>query len=189
MTDTPAAQPPPLEFADETWGRALVVMAHPDDMEYGGAAAVARWTGQGKSVAYCLATSGEAGIDTSPPDTCGPLREREQAEACRIVGVSELQFLGFPDGIVEYGLPLRRAIAAAIRRHRPDVVITSNFRKTWGGTVLNQADHIAVGRARIDACRDAGNRWMFADSDPASHGTGCGRCGRWDRRSRPMPST
>ncbi len=93
MTDSPAARPPPLEFADETWGRALVVMAHPDDMEYGGAAAVARWTGHGKSVAYCLATSGEAGIDTLPPDTCGPLREREQEQACRIVGVSELQFL------------------------------------------------------------------------------------------------
>lgn len=72
----------------------------------------------------------------------------------------------FPDGIVEYRLPLRRAIAAAIRRHRPDVVITSNFRETWASTVLNQADHIVVGRATIDACRDAGNRWVFADSDP-----------------------
>ena len=68
-----------------------------------------------------------------------------------------------PDGIVEYGLPLRRAIAEIIRKHRPDIVITNNFRESWGGTFPNQSDHIAVGRAAIDAVRDAGNRWVFAE--------------------------
>lgn len=147
----------------EDWSRALVVVAHPDDMEFGGAAAVARWTAQGKHVGYVLVTSGEAGIDAIEPERCRPLREAEQRESCRVVGVDELVFLGFTDGVVEYGTPLRAAIAREIRRFRPDIVITGNFRDTWGGNNLNQADHIAVGRATLDAARDAGNRWIFAD--------------------------
>jgi LmbE family N-acetylglucosaminyl deacetylase len=91
------------------------------------------------------------------------LREAEQRAACAAVGVTEVEFLGFPDGMLEYGLPLRHAIAASIRRHRPDVVITTNFRETYGGLMLNQADHIAGGRAALDAARDAGNRWVFRD--------------------------
>lgn len=144
-------------------GTALVVVAHPDDMEYGGAAAIARFTGQGKQVAYTLLTSGEAGIDGLTPEDCAPLREAEQRAACAAVGVTDVEFLGFPDGTLEYGLPLRHAIAAAIRRHRPDIVITTNFRETYGGVMLNQADHIAGGRATLDAARDAGNRWVFQD--------------------------
>jgi LmbE family N-acetylglucosaminyl deacetylase len=161
MTDVPV--PAPLTPVDEDWERALVVVAHPDDMEYGGAAAVARWTGQGKRVSYCLVTSGEAGIDSLAPEECRSLREDEQRESCRIVGVSELDFLGWPDGTVEYGLPLRRDIARVIRREHPQIVITSNFRESWGGAFLNQADHIAVGRAAVDAARDAGNRWVFRE--------------------------
>lgn len=156
-------QPPPFEPLDENWERALVVVAHPDDMEYGGAAAIARFTSQGKRVVYTLLTSGEAGIDSLTPEECGPLREAEQRAACAAVGVTEVEFLNFPDGTIEYGLPLRHAIAAAIRRHRPEVVITTNFRETYGGVMLNQADHIAGGRAALDAARDAGNRWVFRD--------------------------
>jgi LmbE family N-acetylglucosaminyl deacetylase len=153
-----------LQPLDETWERALAVVAHPDDLEFGAAAAVARWTDQGKQVAYCLVTSGEAGIDAMEPETAGPLREDEQRESARLVGVDVVDFLGFPDGVIEEGLPLRRAIAREVRRHRPDVVITNNFRETWdGATTLNQADHIAVGRAALDAVRDAGNRWVFRD--------------------------
>ncbi|MFL6179108.1 MAG: PIG-L deacetylase family protein, partial [Actinomycetes bacterium] len=152
-----------LEPLDEDWDRALVVVAHPDDMEYGGAAATARWVKQGKQVAYTLITSGEAGIDGIAPEECAPLREAEQRAACAAVGVSDVEFLGFPDGMLEYGLPLRHAIAASVRRHRPDVVITTNFRETYGGVMLNQADHIAGGRATLDAARDAGNRWVFRD--------------------------
>jgi LmbE family N-acetylglucosaminyl deacetylase len=155
--------PPALEPLREDWDRALVTVAHPDDMEYGGAAAIARWTAQGKTVVYSLLTSGEAGIDSLAPDVCAPLREEEQRRACAAVGVDTVEFLGFADGTLEYGLPLRRAIAASIRRHRPDIVITTNFRDTYGGVVPNQADHIAGGRAALDAARDAGNRWVFQD--------------------------
>ena len=156
-------RPSPLEPLREDWERALCVVAHPDDMEFGAAAAVARWTGQGKTVVYCMVTSGEAGIDGMSPEECRAVREAEQVESARLVGVSEVEFLGLPDGILEYGVPLRRAIAGVVRRHRPEVVITGNFRDTWGGRNLNQADHIAVGRAVLDAVRDAGNRWVFPE--------------------------
>jgi LmbE family N-acetylglucosaminyl deacetylase len=159
---TPEA-PEPLLLLPEDWQRALCIVAHPDDIEYGAAAAVARWTGQGKDIAYCIVTSGEAGIDGMHPDECRAVREAEEVESARIVGVSEVDFLHQPDGILEYGVPLRRELAAVVRRHRPEIVVTGNFRDTWGGRNLNQADHIAVGRAVLDAVRDAGNRWVFPE--------------------------
>lgn len=148
----------------EDFERALAVVAHPDDLEYGGAAAIARWTGQGRTVAYLLVTRGEAGIDTLPPAECGPLREAEQRAAAAEVGVDVVEFLDHPDGLITYGVPLRRDIAAAIRRHRPDVVITSNHHDTYPGGFLNMADHRAVGQAAIDAVRDAANRWLFPEA-------------------------
>ncbi len=157
--DTPA----PLEPLDETWERALCIVAHPDDMEFGAAAAVARWTGQGKWIGYTMVTSGEAGIDGLHPDECRVVREAEQVESARIVGVDTVDFLHQPDGILEYGVPMRRLLAAEVRRHRPDIVITGNFRDTFGGVNLNQADHIAVGKAVLDAVRDSGNRWVFPE--------------------------
>ncbi len=155
--------PAPLTPVAEDWERALCVVAHPDDLEFGAAAAVARWTGQGKRVVYAMVTSGEAGIDALSPAECRPLREAEQVASARIVGVEEVEFLGLPDGVLEYGVPLRRAITEVVRRHRPEIVLTNNLRDTWGGANLNQADHIAVGRATLDAVRDAGNRWVFAE--------------------------
>jgi LmbE family N-acetylglucosaminyl deacetylase len=153
----------PLRPLDETWATALAVVAHPDDMEFGAAAAVARWTGQGKRVVYTMVTSGEAGIDGMRPDEARRVREAEQVASARAVGVDDVEFLGFADGVIEYGLPLRRAIAGAVRRHRPEVVITGNYRESFPGGMLNQADHVATGRAVVDAVRDAGNRWVFTD--------------------------
>jgi LmbE family N-acetylglucosaminyl deacetylase len=158
-----SAEPGGLTPLDEDWGSALAVVAHPDDLEYGAAAAIARWTGQGKAVAYCLVTRGEAGIDSMLPSEAGPLRAAEEVEAARLVGVEIVEFLGHRDGVIEYGLPLRRDLARAIRRHRPEMVITQNFRETFGPGALNQADHIATGRAVVDAVRDAGNRWVFPE--------------------------
>jgi LmbE family N-acetylglucosaminyl deacetylase len=156
--------PPPLDPLPEDWERCLAVVAHPDDLEFGAAAAVARWTDQGKDVVYCLLTSGEAGIDGMEPERAAPLREQEQRTSAALVGVDEGDFLGLPDGVLEYGLPLRRAIAREVRRHRPDVVLTNNFRETWdGATTLNMSDHIVTGRGALDAARDAGNRWVFRD--------------------------
>ena len=154
---------PDLEPVAEDWQRALCVVAHPDDLEFGAAAAVARWTGQGKTVVYAMVTSGEAGIDGLDPEECRRVREAEQIESGRIVGVEIVEFLGQPDGVLDYGAALREVICAAVRKHRPEIVITNNFRDTWGGTSLNQADHIATGKATLDAVRDAGNRWVFRE--------------------------
>jgi LmbE family N-acetylglucosaminyl deacetylase len=144
------------------WERALGVVAHPDDLEYGASAAIAEWTSTGRSVAYVLATRGEAGIDGIAPEECGPLREREQIDAARIVGVSEVEFLDHADGVIEYGLRLRRELASAIRRHRPQLLVTLNF-TTWGNGYQNSPDHRNLGQAVLDAVGDAANRWIFRD--------------------------
>ena len=92
-----------MEPIPEDWKRGVVIVAHPDDIEYGAAAAVARWTGQGKDIRYVLATSGEAGIAGLPPAECGPLREEEERRSAAVVGVDEVEFLGHPDGRLQEG--------------------------------------------------------------------------------------
>ncbi len=151
----------------EDWDRAVAVVAHPDDLEYGAAAAVARWTRQGKQVSYLLATRGEAGIVGIPPAEVAPLRVAEEEAGAALVGVTDVQFLDHVDGVVEYGLPLRRDLATAFRRLRPEVVVTMSFDLTWGEEgPVNHADHRAVGLAVLDACRDAANEWVFPDAGP-----------------------
>jgi LmbE family N-acetylglucosaminyl deacetylase len=156
-----------LEPVPEDWTRALAVVAHPDDLEYGAAAAIARWTDQGKWVGYVLATSGEAGIDAIPPDETARLRQDEERRSAAVVGVDTVEFLAHPDGLVEPSIALRRDLATAIRRHRPDVLISIHFGDRWPGG-YNHADHRAVGSALLDAARDAANRWVFtgAGGDP-----------------------
>ena len=160
-----------MEPLPEDWDRAVAVVAHPDDLEYGVASAVARWTGQGKHVSYVLATRGEAGIAGMAPDKVGPLRMEEERRSAAIVGVSEVEFLDLRDGLVEYGVPLRRDLAAAFRRLQPEVVITMSFDLTWGEEgPVNHADHRAVGLAVLDACRDAANGWVFPEAGPPCSG-------------------
>jgi LmbE family N-acetylglucosaminyl deacetylase len=153
-----------LEAFPDGWSRALCVVAHPDDLEYGASGAVAAWTAAGRTVAYLLATRGEAGIDAVPPEQAGPLREREQREAAAEVGVEVVEFLDHRDGVLEHTVTLRRDIAAVVRRHRPEVVVTLNFADRWGGNgPVNSADHRNLGRAVLDAVGDAGNRWIHTE--------------------------
>ncbi|WP_141809657.1 PIG-L deacetylase family protein [Nocardia bhagyanarayanae] len=152
-----------MEQVPEDWQRGLVIVAHPDDIEYGAAAAVARWTGQGKDIRYVLVTSGEAGIAGMPPAEAGPLRESEEIASAKVVGVEQVEFLGYPDGRVQESLELRRDLAAAIRRHRPEMLVLFNFGDTWAPGYANSADHRAVGRAGLDAVSDAGNEWIFPE--------------------------
>ena len=154
----------------EDWERGLAVVAHPDDMEYGAASAVARWTGQGRWVGYVLVSDGEAGIASMPPERAGPVRRDEQRASCAVVGVTDVEFLGLPDGAIVEGLELRAELAAAIRRHRPDILLSINHRDGWGGPSWNHADHRAVGRSLLDAVRDAANPWMFPDRGEAWSG-------------------
>ena len=149
-----------LEPIPETWARALAVVAHPDDLEYGAASAIARWTASGRSVGYVIVTDGEAGIDAIPPSEAAVLRQKEQLASAAIVGVDDVSFLHHRDGVVEYSLALRRDIARHIRRFRPDVLLTASTELTVGmgrgQRFLNQADHRVVGVAVLDAARDAG---------------------------------
>ncbi len=155
---------PALQPLDESrFESVLCVVAHPDDIEYGTSAAVSRWTGEGKRVAYYLLTRGEAGIDGMDPVDAAPARADEERASAAVVGVERVEFGDWSDGTIEYGIPLRREITAAIRRHRPDLVITLNRHETFGPGRLNQADHRAVGLATMDACADAGNRWIHPD--------------------------
>lgn len=147
----------------EDFSSALAIVAHPDDLEYGAASAIARWTAQGKQISYLLVTHGEAGIDAIPPQVCGPLRMQEEITGAALVGVHTVDFLDYPDGVVCYDLNLRRDIAAAVRKACPDVVITINHHDQFGPGRYNQADHIAVGRAALDGTRDAANRWVFPE--------------------------
>jgi len=156
-----------LQPFPEDWVRGLAVVAHPDDMEYGAAAAVARWTGQNKQFVYAVVSDGEAGIATMVPSVTGPLRRAEQKASCAAVGVDAVEFLGWPDGTIVESLELRAELAAVIRQHRPEVVVSINFRDSWGGPSWNHADHRAVGRALLDAVRDAANPWVFPDRGAA----------------------
>jgi len=159
-----------IAFMLSDWSRALVIAAYPDDIEYGLAAAVASWTSSGKEVHYLLATRGEAGIAGMPPEEAGPLREEEERRSAAVVGVSEVEFLDFRDGVLVAGPELRRAIAGAIRRHRPELVVTGYFGATWSPpgvspSYVNSADHRALGQCVLDAVADSGNEWIFRDLD------------------------
>lgn len=162
-----------LEAFPDDWDRALAVVAHPDDLEYGAASAVARWTSSGKQVTYLLVTHGEAGIDGRPPDEVGPARVEEEHASAALVGVDTVEFLdGYADGLIEPGIGLRRDLAAAIRRHRPEVLVSINYRDFWApGSSMNHVDHRVVGVALIDAARDAANRWLFTDAGEPWSGT------------------
>lgn len=159
---TPGQRPALAELVTE-FQRVLCVVAHPDDIEYGLSAAVHRWTTEGVDVSYFLLTRGEAGIATMPPPQAGPVREAEEVESARIVGVSNVRFGEHRDGSIEYGAALRRDIAREIRRVQPDLVVGGTFDVKFPGGFLNQADHRAVGLATVDAVADAGNRWIFPE--------------------------
>ena len=151
-------------FPDD-WSSALCVAAHPDDLEYGTASAVAAWTAR-RQDRQVRAGDLRRGRDRLPrPGRMRPASGRRRSgPAPPRSGSTEVEFLGYPDGVVEYGLPLRRDLAGSIRRHRARCwwsVTNPDLRPAWGG--IDQADHRAVGLAGVDATRDAGNRWVFRD--------------------------
>lgn len=152
-----------LEPMPEDWQRALAVVAHPDDLEYGAAAAIAEWTTAGREIGYLLVTRGEAGIDGLEPGESARVREAEQLASAAVVGVSDVRFLDYKDGVIEEGVALRRDIAGVVRAFRPELMLTINHEDTFGGVAWNTPDHRAVGRATLDAAGDAGNRWIFTE--------------------------
>lgn len=132
--------------------RVLVVAAHPDDIDFAAAGTVAGFTRAGARVAYCVVTSGGAGgFDETPRDQMAGLRETEQRAAAAAVGVDDVTFLGYSDGRVAVSLELRRDITREIRRHRPDVVITTSPLRNWQHIARSHPDHLATGEATLCA--------------------------------------
>ena len=129
---------PQLEPFEDTPSSVLCVVAHPDDIEYGTSAAVHRWVASGATVSYFLLTRGEAGIDTMDPEQAARVREEEERESARRVGVHAVDFADQRDGAIEYGVALRRDITRAIRRARPDLVVGQHWGERFGGGMVNQ---------------------------------------------------
>lgn len=165
MADSPL---PPLTVDDgtEPVARILVVTAHPDDVDFGAAGSVAVWTERGVEVSYCIVTDGDAGGSDRSISRAemAAVRREEQLVAARSVGVTDVTFLGFPDGMVTPSLELRRAIAAVIRRVRPDRVVTQSPERNWSRIYASHPDHLAAGEAAACAVYpDARNPFAFPD--------------------------
>ena len=146
--------------------RILVVAAHPDDVDFGAAGSVARWVGEGSEVTYCVVTDGDAGgFDPSVPRAeIAPLRRAEQTAAAREVGVTDLIWLGYPDGRVVVSIELRRDIARAIRQVRPSLVVCQSPQREWSRIVASHPDHLAAGEATICAVYpDSRNPFTFPE--------------------------
>lgn len=130
----------------------LVVVAHPDDIDFGIAGTIARMTDAGSDITYCLVTSGEAGApdNLSRPDVA-EIREGEQRVAAAAVGVTKVHFLRQPDGRLQADLKLRQVITRLIRKTKPKLVITHNPNRRWDNVYGSHPDHLAVGEATMSA--------------------------------------
>jgi LmbE family N-acetylglucosaminyl deacetylase len=150
--------------------RVLVVTAHPDDVDFAAAGTVATLTGQGVAVSYCVITDGDAGgFDPAVPRSAIPgIRRAEQHEAARILGVSDLHWLGFPDGRLAPDLDLRRAISRVIRIVRPQRVIAQNPQRNWDSVYGSHPDHMAAGEATLCAVYPDARNEVWVMGGPAA---------------------
>jgi LmbE family N-acetylglucosaminyl deacetylase len=132
----------------------LCVEAHPDDNEFIIGGSVARWAREGRQVVFCVVTDGGAGTNEHTPSSEGlvTLRQAETHAAARVLGVSPVVFLGYPDGVLEPSIELRRDLTRVVREQRPDVVVCGDPTARWYGTeYLNHPDHRAAASAALDA--------------------------------------
>jgi LmbE family N-acetylglucosaminyl deacetylase len=151
---------------DTEVARILVIVAHPDDVDFGAAGTIAQWTDAGIDVRYCIVTNGDAG--GSDPSISradmGRLRQAEQTAAAKQVGVTELTFLGYPDGRVEATLELRKDLSRVIRMVRPDRVVCPSAERNYTRIGTSHPDHRAVGSAALDAVYpDSRNQFAFPE--------------------------
>lgn len=139
--------------ADDRADRVLVVTAHPDDVDFECAGTIATWTGAGTEVAYCIVTDGDAGgFDPDVPRSAiGGIRQDEQRKAAAVLGVTDVGFLGYPDGRLAVSYELRRDITRAIRRARPDRVVIQSPQRDLRNLYVSHPDHVAAGEAALCA--------------------------------------
>jgi LmbE family N-acetylglucosaminyl deacetylase len=153
-------------IADSEISRVLVVTAHPDDVDFGAGGTIAQWTAKGIEVAYCIATNGDQGGEDPdvPRDQMPVIRQREQRDAGKILGVTDIEFLNYRDGWLEPTIELRKKIVKAIRRVKPDRMIIQSPERNWDRLGASHPDHMAAGEAAIQAVYpDARNRFAFMD--------------------------
>jgi len=144
----------------------LVVSAHPDDVDFGAAGTVAKWTKQGAKVVYCIVTDGDAGsLDPDmTPEELVPIRKDEQKAAAATVGVTDVRFLGHKDGTLIPSLELRKDLARVIREVRPNWLVCHSPERHWSHIGISHPDHRAVGEACLDAVYpDARNPYAFPE--------------------------
>ena len=143
----------PVFSYDGSIKKALAVVAHPDDIDFGAAGTIATLTSLGVEVSYCLVTSGDAGGDASThtKEERAKIREEEQTNAAKVLGVTDLHFLGWPDGEVEPTLELRKAISRVIRTVKPDLIICQSPERNWERIYASHPDHLAAGEATMRA--------------------------------------
>ena len=139
---------------EEIGGRAMVVVAHADDAEWGCSGTVAKWCSQGWEVVYVLCTDGSKGTD-DPELTSEELvkiRQQEQRDAGKVLGLHDVVFLDHEDAMLQPSIELRRDIAREIRRHRPDILVCmSPVRHLSGDGYFGHPDHLASGEAALSA--------------------------------------
>ncbi|TCC39908.1 PIG-L deacetylase family protein [Kribbella sindirgiensis] len=158
----PEANPRP----DDEIERILVVVAHPDDIDFGGAGTVALWTKAGIEVQYCIVTDGQAGGFEPDRDRAEipAVRRAEQTAAAQHVGVRELHFLGYQDGSVEPTAELVRDISQVIRKVRPQRLLTQSPERSWHRLQVSHPDHMAAAEATVRAFYPAaGNPYAYPD--------------------------
>src|SRR4051812_32901106 len=146
--------------------RVLAVTAHPDDVDFGCAGTIALWTQAGIQVSYCIVTNGDAGgFDPAVPRSeIAAIRQAEQRQAAKVVGVDDVTFLGYPDGRLEVSLELRRDIARVIRRLRPDRVVSQSPQRNYARIYASHPDHLATGEATLCAVYpDSRNPYAFPE--------------------------
>jgi len=133
---------------------AMVIVAHPDDIEFGCAGTIARWVQGGARIAYVLCTSGEVGIAEKgmTKEKAAEIREQEQLAAAETIGVKEVIFIREPDGMLQPTLSLRKKLVREIRRFKPEIVVCDDPTVVWvDDTYINHPDHRAAGTAALDA--------------------------------------
>ena len=149
-----APTPPPLPFdVTAPVEKALVVVAHPDDLDFGAGGSIARWTAEGTEVSYCVITDGDAGgFDPAVPrEQIGGIRQAEQRAAGKELGVEDVTFLGYPDGRLAVGFDLRRDISRVIRQKRPQRIVVQSPERSYVRIGTSHPDHLAAGEAALCA--------------------------------------
>ncbi|NDE71911.1 MAG: PIG-L family deacetylase [Actinobacteria bacterium] len=153
-------------IADEEIKRILVVMAHPDDCDFGAGGTIAKWTAQGIHVSYCIITNGDQGGEESeiPLEEMPVVRQKEQRDAGKALGVSDIRFLNHRDGWLIPSIELRKEIVREIRRAKPDRMVIQSPERNWDRIGASHPDHLAAGETAIQAVYpDARNPFAFTD--------------------------